>query len=171
MFTPKPLHTLLLLLGFNALCCLQPPKTGLQASTHGARLKVAFLEAPLLPVEAIVRDVLLHHLVLGVEQHVTGRTRCRVLHVVHCEKRREEPQVKQKQREASLMQDALVVPTYVYNRRTGGSDTWWPQTSPRRSLRCSASGGPRIPPHTSAPRRTDLGEGGGVKTKGELVPL
>lgn len=51
--------------------------------THGPRLKVALLQPPLLPVEAIILHVLLHHLIFRVKQHVTGRARSSVLHVVH----------------------------------------------------------------------------------------
>ena len=45
---------------------------------------MALLQPPLLPVEAVVCHVLLHDLVAGVEQHVTGRARSRLLDVVHC---------------------------------------------------------------------------------------
>lgn len=54
-----------------------------EKETHRPRLEVDILEAPLLPVETIVRYILLHHLVFGVKQHVTGCTRSSVLHIVH----------------------------------------------------------------------------------------
>lgn len=57
-------------------------------ATHGPRQEVALLQAPLLPVEAVVLHVLLHHLVFGVEQQVAGGAGRGVLHVVHCSHKR-----------------------------------------------------------------------------------
>lgn len=59
--------------------------------THRPRLKVTFLEAPLRPVKTIVRYILLHHLVFGVKQHVTGCTRRSVLYIIHCEVSQNDP--------------------------------------------------------------------------------
>lgn len=53
--------------------------------THRSRLEVALREAPLLPVEAIVRYILQHHLVFGVKEHITGCARSSALYVVHWE--------------------------------------------------------------------------------------
>lgn len=54
---------------------------------------MSLLQPPLLPVEAIILHILLHHLIFGVKQHVTGRARSGVLHVVHCKRLREEVNV------------------------------------------------------------------------------
>lgn len=51
--------------------------------THRPRLKVSLLQPPLLPVEAVILHVLLHHLIFRVKQHVTGRARSSVLRIVH----------------------------------------------------------------------------------------
>lgn len=58
-------------------------KEGNVRVTHGPGLKVALLQPPLLPVEAIILHILQHHLVFRVKQQVTGRTWSSVLHVVH----------------------------------------------------------------------------------------
>lgn len=46
--------------------------------------------------------------------------------------------------------------SYIYNKKTAGSDTWWLQTSPQRSLRRWVSGAPRTSPYTSARQCRDL---------------
>lgn len=51
--------------------------------------------------------------------------------------------------------------SYIYNRKTGGSDTWWLQTSPQKSLRRLVSGALHILPYISALQRRDLREAGG----------
>lgn len=51
--------------------------------THRPRFKIIIVEAPLLPVEPIIRHILLHHLVFGVEQHVTCCTRSSVLYIIY----------------------------------------------------------------------------------------
>lgn len=50
--------------------------------------------------------------------------------------------------------------SYIYNRKTGGSDTWWLQTSPQKSLRRLVSGALHIWPYISALQRRDLREAG-----------
>lgn len=47
---------------------------------------------------------------------------------------------------------------YIYNRKTGGSDTWWPQTSPRRSPPRWESGSPHTRPYSSGRPCRDLRE-------------
>ncbi len=46
--------------------------------------------------------------------------------------------------------------SYIYNRKTAGSDTWWLQTSPQRSLRRWVSGVLHTSPYTSAHQCRDL---------------
>lgn len=132
--------------------------------THRPRLKVAVLESPLLPVEAIVLHVLSHHLVVGVEQHVTGCARSGVLHVVHWRRgyriTRDKNTVTVEDYKAGASRFCR---SYVYSRRTGGSDTWWRQTSPRRSRQRWASGSSRRRPYTSA--RPCRGLRGGEKVR------
>lgn len=118
--------------------------------THRPGLKVSLLQPPLLLVEAIILHILLHHLVFGVKEHVTGRARSGVLHVVHCKRSGEEVNA------AGKPGVGGVCGTYVYNRKTEGSDTWWRQTSPQRSPPRWASGSPHIRPCSAEHLRRDL---------------
>lgn len=74
MFTPALLH--------------ETMRTLSGGSTAGAfayrpRLEVLVFEAPLLAVEAVVRHVLLHHLIAGVKEHVAGGARSRVFDIIY----------------------------------------------------------------------------------------
>lgn len=94
-------------------------KKGLEVLTHRPRLKVTFLEAPLLPVKAIVRYVLLHHLVFGVKQHVTGCTRCSVLYVIHCKVSQNNASyinVSHKMFSKEVCKVILIVPTFIIGK-------------------------------------------------------
>lgn len=60
--------------------------------------------------------------------------------------------------QAGIQSNSLCHSSYIYNRKTGGSDTWWLQTSPRRSLQRWVSGAPRNSPYISAHLCRDLSE-------------
>lgn len=64
------------------------------------------LESPLLPVEDVIRHVLLHHLVVGVKQHVAGRAGSRPLCVVHCKRSQDDAR-----QDKSNKSDSLIVVT------------------------------------------------------------
>lgn len=62
--------------------------------THGSRLKVLIREAPLVPVVLIVHQVLLHDLVILVEEQVADGAGGCVLQIIHCNQREEARQVR-----------------------------------------------------------------------------
>ena len=130
-----------------------PPYT--EVLTHRPRLKVLILEAPLLLVEMIILHILQHHLVVGVKQNVTGCTRGSVLRIIHCGGTQNDHIIVSHWQHALKSLDRSLGP-YIYNKKTGGSDTWWPQTSPQRILPRWASGAPHTSPYTSAHRCRDL---------------
>lgn len=65
------------------------PRDGGLGGPHRPRLEVLLPQAPALAVEAVVDQVLLHHGVTRVEEHVAGDAAHRVLHIVHCGEQRQ----------------------------------------------------------------------------------
>lgn len=170
MFTPRTLHAIALLLWLSATSVnFLPPLSQQQKNqkensneafcfTHRPRLKVLFLQSPLLAVEVIVLHILQHHLVFRVEQQVAGCARSSVLYIVHCEKIAKYHVLTLHYIRRPVRSGCLCRASYIYSRKTGGSDTWWLQTSPRRSPRRWVSAAPHISPDTSAHQCRDLRE-------------
>lgn len=66
------------------LWALQGQGMGGWGGPHRPWLEVLLPQAPALAVEAVVDQVLLHHSVTRVEEHVAGDAAHCILHVVHC---------------------------------------------------------------------------------------
>lgn len=82
-------------------------------ATHRSRLEVLIREAPLVPVVLIVDQILLHDLVILVEEQVADGAGGCVLQIIHCTQREE---ARQGERHTLQLRDATRPPTPMQAR-------------------------------------------------------